>query len=155
MRKAISLILSLLCVGAFTAASVTAEETAGSEKPAMAAKKGRMTSIKGEITEIDATGNNVKVKEKDKEEITIDVTDQTIITAGKIKRSLADLKTGDKVVAKFVEQDGKRVARSIRVATVGKGGGKKQPAPKAEAPQGETPPAEAPQTEAPAAQTPD
>ena len=92
-----------------------------------------MTSIKGEITEIDAAGNNVKVKEKD-QEITISVTDKTIITAGKIKRALSDLKAGDKVVAKFTEEDGKRVARSIRVATVGKGEEKK-PEPKAEAPQ--------------------
>ncbi len=147
MGKAIALVLSLLCAGLLVAASVTAEEAAGNEKPAMASKKGKMTSIKGEITEIDGAGN-VRVKEKENE-ITITVTEKTIITAGKIKRTLADLKAGDKVVAKFTEEDGKKVARSIRVATVGKGGGKKPAAPKAEAPQTETPATDAPPAEVP------
>ncbi len=153
MRKALSLMLSLLCAGAFTAASVMAEEAADGGKAAMGKpaaetkaapmmKKGKMTSMKGEITEVDAAGNNVKVKEKDKE-VTINVTDKTMITAGKTKRSLADLKAGDKVVAKFTDEDGKMVARSIRVATAGKGG-KKAAAPKAEAPKVEAPKAEAP-----------
>lgn len=140
MRKALSLMLSLLCVGAFTAAAVSAEETAGGKvtakpaaegKGAAASKKGRMTSVKGEITEVDPAGSNVKVKEKDRE-LTISVTDKTMITAGKTKRSLADLKAGDKVVAKFTEEDGKRVARSIRVASAGKA--EKKGAPKSEAP---------------------
>lgn len=133
MCKAIALILSLFCVGLFAASSVTAQEAAVDEKPAVAGQKGRMTSIKGEITEIDAAGNHVKVKEKD-QEIIIIVTDKTLITAGKIKRSLADLESGDKVVARFTEEDGKKIARSIRVATVGKGSGKEPPAPEAEAP---------------------
>ncbi|MBI3802841.1 MAG: hypothetical protein HY282_03675 [Nitrospirae bacterium] len=134
MRKSISFILSLLCVGAFTAATVTAEEAAGgkmaTEKPAgemksgdmkamPAAKKGKLTSIKGEVTEVDPAGNNLKIKDKDKE-VTMNVTDKTVITAGKIKKSLADLKAGDKVVAKATEEDGKMVARSIRMASAGK-----------------------------------
>lgn len=148
MRKAIAVVFSLLCAGLFAAASVTAEEAAGDEKPAISAQKGRMTSIKGEITEIDPTGSRVKVKEKN-EEITISVTDNTIITAGKIKRSLADLKAGDQVVARFTDEDGRKIARSIRVATVGKGSGKKPPAP--EAPKEEAPATEAPPAEPPAA----
>lgn len=145
MRKAFTLMLSLLCAGAFAAASVRAEEPAGGKaamgkpaaetKSAPAMKKGKMTSVKGEITEVDPAGNNVKVKEKDKE-VTINVTDKTMITAGKTKRSLADLKAGDKVVAKFTEEDGKMVARSIRVASAGKAE-KKGAAPKTEAPKAE------------------
>lgn len=148
MRKAIAVVFSLLCAGLFATASVMAEEAAGDEKPAISAQKGKMTSIKGEITEIDPTGSHVKVKEKN-QEITISVTDNTIITAGKIKRTLADLKAGDQVVAKFTEEDGKKIARSIRVATVGKGSGKKPPAP--EAPKEEAPATEAPPVEPPAA----
>ncbi|MCG3115677.1 MAG: DUF5666 domain-containing protein [Candidatus Manganitrophus sp. SA1] len=150
MRKAIAVVLSLLCAGLFAAASVAAEEAAGDEKSAVAAQKGRMTSIKGEITEIDPTGSHVKVKEKN-QEVTISVTDNTIITAGKIKRTLADLKAGDQVVARFTEEDGRKIARSIRVATVGKGSGKKPPAPEAEAPREEAPATEAPPVEPPAA----
>lgn len=131
MRRAIVWILSILCAGLFSAASVTAEEAAGDEKPAISAQKGKMTSIKGEITEIDPAGSYVKVREKD-EEITISVTENTLITAGKIKRTLADLKAGDQVVARFTVEDGKKIARSIRVATAGKGSGKKPP--EAEAP---------------------
>lgn len=148
MRRAIVWILSILCAGLFAAASVTAEEAAGDEKPAISAQKGKMTSIKGEITEIDPAGSHVKVREKD-EEITISVTENTIITAGKIKRTLADLKAGDQVVARFTDEDGKKIARSIRVATAGKGSGKKPPAP--EAPKEETPATEAPPAEPPAA----
>lgn len=147
MKRAITLILALLCAGFFAAVSVQAEEAAGGEKPAAAAPKGKMTSIKGEITEIDAAANHVKVKEKENE-ITINVTDKTIITAGKVKRTLADLKSGDKVVAKFTEEDGRKVARSIRVATLGKGGEKK-PSSKTESPKTEAPAPEAPQPEAP------
>lgn len=151
MRKASVLVLSLLCAGLFATASVMAEEAAGDEKPAAPAQKGqkgRMTSIKGEITEIDPAGNLVKMKEKE-QEIIISVTENTIITAGKIKRSLADLKAGDQVVARFTDEDGRKIARSIRVATVGKGSGKKPPAP--EAPKEEAPATEAPPAEPPAA----
>lgn len=148
MRKAIAVVFSLLCAGLFATASVMAEEAAGDEKPAISAQKGKMTSIKGEITEIDPTGSHVKVKEKN-QEVIISVTDNTIITAGKIKRTLADLKAGDQVVAKFTEEDGKKIARSIRVATVGKGSGKKPPAP--EAPKEEASATEAPPVEPPAA----
>lgn len=138
MRKAISLMLSFLCAGAFTAAAVRAEDASGgkmgTDKPAASgemksapsAKKGKMTSVKGEVSEVDAAGNSVKIKDKEKE-VTMSVTDKTIITAGKTKKSLADLKAGDKVVAKATEEDGKMVARSIRVANAGKasGAGKK------------------------------
>lgn len=148
MRRAIAVVFSLLCAGLFSAASVTAEEATGAEKPAISAQKGKMTSIKGEITEIDPAGSHVKVREKD-EEITISVTENTLITAGKIKRTLADLKAGDQVVARFTVEDGKKIARSIRVATAGKGSGKKPPAP--EAPKEETPATEAPPAEPPAA----
>ena len=146
MRKAFALMLSLLCAGAFTAASVMAEEPAGGgkamDKPAAEGKaapmkKHKMTAVKGEITAVDSAGNNIKIKEKDKE-LTVNVTDKTMITAGKTKKSLADLKAGDKVVAKFMEEDGKMVAHSIRVANAGKAG-KKAPAPKAEAPKAEAP----------------
>lgn len=150
MRKAIAVVFSLLCAGLFAAVSVTAEEAAGDEKPTISAQKGKMTSIKGEITEIDPKGSHVKVKEKN-QEITISVTDNTIITAGKIKRTLSDLKAGDQVVARFTEEDGRKIARSIRVATVGKGSGKKPPAPEAEAPKEEAPATEAPPVEPPAA----
>ncbi|MCG3113568.1 MAG: DUF5666 domain-containing protein [Candidatus Manganitrophus sp. SB1] len=148
MRKAIAVVFSLLCAGLFATVSVMAEEAAGGEKPAISAQKGKMTSIKGEITEIDPAGSHVKVKEKN-QEITISVTDNTVITAGKIKRTLADLKAGDQVVARFTEEDGKKIARSIRVATVGKGSEKKPPAP--EAPKEEAPATEAPPVEPPAA----
>jgi len=145
MCKAITLII--LCTGIFTALPVSAEEAAGGER--QAAPKVKMTSIKGEITEVDTAANMVKVKEgKNESEIMIDVTDKTVITAGKVKRTFADLKTGDKIVAKFTEEDGRNVARSIRVATLGKGGAKRQPASETEPP-GEASVTEAPETEAP------
>jgi Cu/Ag efflux protein CusF len=147
MRKVITLIL--LCAGVFFAVvSARAEESVGGETPPAAAPKGRVTSIKGALTEIDTARNRIKVKEKT-DEITIYVTEKTLIAAGKVERTLADLEPGDKVVAKFTEENGKKVARSIRVATLGKGGGTKQVLPEAEIPTEPPAATDAPQAEAP------
>ncbi|MFQ5779919.1 MAG: hypothetical protein ACE5HN_03925 [Nitrospiria bacterium] len=55
--------------------------------------------------------------------ITIDVTDKTIVKAGRQKRPFFDqaagfspLKVGDQVVVRITEEDGKKVAHLIRVA---------------------------------------
>ncbi|MFY9269118.1 MAG: DUF5666 domain-containing protein [Candidatus Manganitrophaceae bacterium] len=127
MRKGLSLIFSLSVVGLLTTTPLFADEMVGEmkgapEKHAASAKAGmkkaKGMAVKGEVAEVDAAGNSLTIKEKEKE-MTISVTEKTIITAGKTKKSLADLKAGDKVVVKVAEVDGKTVAQSIRVA-VGK-----------------------------------
>ncbi len=124
MRKGLGLIFSLSVVGLFMTAPLFADEMVGEMKgatekqvaPAKAGmKKAKSMAVKGEVAEVDVAGNSLKIKEKEKE-MTVSVTEKTIITAGKTKKSLADLKAGDKVVVKVAEVDGKTVAQSIRVA---------------------------------------
>lgn len=137
MRKRMFLVLSLIVAGFYVAPVVMADDAmapkkeGATEKPAMS-KRGKMSTIKGEVTEVDSAANIVKIKDADKE-VTLNVTEKTAITSGKTKKSLADVKAGDKVVAKITQEEGKMTARSIRV---GVGGGKmfKKDAPKMEAP---------------------
>lgn len=41
--------------------------------------------------------------------------DKTTVTVGKEKKTLADVKVGAKVTVKYVEMDGKNVAKSIAI----------------------------------------
>ncbi|HLG22947.1 MAG TPA: hypothetical protein VI382_09025 [Candidatus Manganitrophaceae bacterium] len=98
--------------------------TAEEALPESAPIKGKITYIKGEVTAVDPESRVVKIKERDRE-VVFDVPGQTIMTAGRERRSLADLKTGDKVVVGMTEKEGKLTARSIRMATAAR----KAPAP--------------------------
>ncbi len=92
-----------------TASIAMAQEAKAPPKSKMA-----VIMVKGEVTSVDAAGNTVTVKGKDKE-IKLNVTDKTKIMAGKEKKGLADIKVGDKVAARAMEEDGKTVAKAIRI----------------------------------------
>jgi Cu/Ag efflux protein CusF len=141
MRKAMFWVLLGVIAIVFMAPIVMADETAApkeegaAEKPA-AAKKGKLSTVKGEVLEIDSAANTLKIKETSKKsqenrEVTVNINDRTMITAGKTKKSLADVKEGDKVLARVTEEDGKMTARSIRIGGGVKGMKKKEAAPKA------------------------
>ncbi|MEN2985505.1 MAG: hypothetical protein ABDH16_02425 [Thermodesulfovibrionaceae bacterium] len=73
-------------------------------EPAKAEKaKEKVKSITGEVTAIDTAGKTITVKSK-KQELTIGVTPEQI----------KDIKVGDKVVVKYVEKEGKLVAKSVK-----------------------------------------
>ena len=85
MKKAIAIVLSIMFVFALTTVTFAAEK-----------KAGKGMQVMGEVSNVDAKANTITVKSK-KKEVTVSVDDKTAIMAGKEKKSLADVKVGDKV----------------------------------------------------------
>ena len=118
MKKAISIIVALLFVISLTGLCFAAEKT--NIKPAMkekAAEKEAPVKIKhvgGEVTAVDSKAGTLSVKGK-KEEVSLTTDSKTIIRSGKEKKTLADVKVGDKVRVKYTVVDGKNVAKSIAI----------------------------------------
>jgi|GEM_PF-2687514 len=73
-------------------------------------------TIRGEVGTVDTAASTLSVKEKTKE-VTLSVTDKTIIMEGKEKKALVDIKSGEKIKAKVETKDGKTIAKSIQIAT--------------------------------------
>ena len=123
MKKAIAIIVSVLFVLSVAGLSFAAEkkETAPSatEKaaPAKAEKKApaKVKQASGEVAAVDAKANTLTVKGK-KGDVAVTADDKTSVKIGKDKKSLADVKMGDKVTVKYAETDGKNVAKSILVS---------------------------------------
>jgi Cu/Ag efflux protein CusF len=99
MKKIIAIVVALIFVLAFTAASFAAVKT---------------HSVTGEVTAVDAAAKTVTLKAK-KGEVVISVVEKTSIKEGKEKKSLADVKAGDKVTVRYTEADGKMTAKSIAI----------------------------------------
>ncbi len=138
MKKAIAIIVSVLFVFAVTSLSFAAEEkkaapapaekkaapAAAEKKAAPAEKKAPAAKVKqvtGEVTMVDAKAKTITVKGK-KGDVVIAVDDKT----------LADVKAGDKVTAKYTEADGKNTAKSVKKAAAKKAVEKKAVEKKAE-----------------------
>jgi len=110
-KKVIALIVAVLFVFAVASISFAVEEKKAApapvEKKAEPAKKApKVTQVTGEIKAVDAAAKTItvvkKVKGQDKETV-ISVDDKT----------LADVKVGDKVKAKYTTADGKNTAKSV------------------------------------------
>ena len=122
MKKTIAIVLSLVLMFAFTAVTFAAEKAAPAapaEKaaPAKAEKKApaKVKQVSGEVAAVDAKANTLTVKGK-KGDVMVNADDKTSVKVGKEKKSLADVKAGDKVTVKYAETDGKNVAKSILVS---------------------------------------
>jgi Cu/Ag efflux protein CusF len=121
MKKTIAIVLSLVLMFAFTAVTFAAEKAAvPAEKEA--AKKAVKKQVIGEVTAVDANANTLTVKGK-KGDVMVSTDDKTTIMANKDKKTLADVKAGDKVTVNYTEADGKNVATKVAI--------KAAPAPKA------------------------
>ena len=105
MKKAIAIIVSVLFILSMAGLSFAAEKKA----PA------KVKQVTGEVAAVDAKANTLTVKGK-KGDVTLTADDKTSVKVGKDKKSLADVKAGDKVTAKYAEMDGKNVAKSIVVS---------------------------------------
>jgi Cu/Ag efflux protein CusF len=116
MKKTIAIVLSLVLMFAFTAVTFAAE------KAAVPAKKAVKKEVIGEVTAVDANANTLTVKGK-KGDVMVSTDDKTTIMANKDKKTLADVKAGDKVTVNYTEADGKNVATKVAI--------KAAPAPKA------------------------
>ncbi|MCX5718248.1 MAG: hypothetical protein NTW44_08130 [Nitrospirae bacterium] len=121
MKKIIALIVAVLFVFAVASVSIAAEEKkaapakkeaapAPAEKKAEPAKKAekkaaeKVMQVTGEVAAVDAAAKTITVKGK-KGDVVISVDDKT----------LADVKAGDKVTAKYTSADGKNTAKAVKV----------------------------------------
>jgi len=113
MKKIIALIVAALFVFAVASVSLAADEkkAAPAKKeaaPAPAEKKAekkavaKVMQVTGEVAAVDAAAKTITVKGK-KGDVVISVDDKT----------LADVKAGDKVTAKYTTADCKNTAKSV------------------------------------------
>lgn len=127
MKKALTIILAVLFAFAITSVSLAVEEkkvtaptVAPAEKKAepMTAEKPKVMQITGEVKAVDTKAMTITVTKKMRDKVietVATVTDNTKVTIGKEKKTLADVKVGDKVRLKYVEADGKNTAKSIAI----------------------------------------
>ncbi len=116
MKKAIAIIVSLLFVLSVAGLSFAAEKAAAPAAEKTMEKKApvKVKWLTGEVTAVDAAAMTLTVKGR-KAEVALTVNDKTKIMMGKEKKTLADVKVGDKVSTRYSEVEGKNVAKSIAV----------------------------------------
>lgn len=83
---------------------------------AIAADKVIVKQITGDVVTIDVAVKTLTVKGK-KAEVVITADDKTTVKMNKEKKTLSDIKVGDKVTLKYAEVEGKKIARSIEIKT--------------------------------------
>jgi Cu/Ag efflux protein CusF len=113
MKKAILIVVALLFVFSITSLSFAVEG-----QKAMPAEKPEVEHVGGDVKSVDMKAKTltvVKMLRGKIEEIVVTVDDKTKIKMGKEKKTLADVKVGDKVIAKYTEVEGKNLAKSIAI----------------------------------------
>lgn len=109
MKKATAIIVSVLFVLSLAGVAFAAEKKAPAKKA-----KVKVLSVTGEVLAVDAKAMTLTVKGK-KGEVAVTTDDKTKFAKGK---SLADVKVGDKATVKYVEEDGKNIAKSVMFKAV-------------------------------------
>jgi len=97
MKKALAIIVSVLIVLSVVGFSFAND------------KEHATKEISGEVTAVDTAANTLTIKGKDGE-VVLTTTDGTRFAEGK---TLADVKVGDKLYAKYSEKDGKMMAWKV------------------------------------------
>jgi len=122
------LITAILAAAALTLGAQTVQaSTAVARRPvasrtstSQATEKAEVRRVRGEVTAVEPSANpmtlTMKTKEG-KEELTVgvDVTGKTIIREGKTRKTLSDIRVGDRVWMKYERTDGKLVADYVRI----------------------------------------
>ncbi len=133
-RYLISLLLPLTLFCAFCTQQPEKKglpEKAAREKPAAAKRKPlKIIHVAGETVSVNQKASKLTVRGKDGE-VEIYTTKKTIIYIGKDNGGLSDIAAGDRVTVKYLEIDGKNVARNIFIVREAPDDGK---SPKAESP---------------------
>jgi Cu/Ag efflux protein CusF len=114
-RYLISLLLPLLLLSGSCTQQTEKKalpEKVAREKPAAAKKPLKIIHVAGEMVSVSPKAGKLTVRGKDGE-AEIYATKKTIIYIGRDKSRLSDIAAGDKVTVKYLEIDGKNVARSI------------------------------------------
>lgn len=155
-RYLISLLLPLLLFGVSCTQQPEKKglpERVAREKPAPAAKEKplKIVHLSGETTGVNPKVGRLTIMGKEGE-VDIYATEKTNILIGREKGMLSDIAAGTKATVKYLEIDGKNIARSIFIAQEARE--EKEP-PKAEIPSPQTPekitPDQAPEPPAPKA----
>jgi hypothetical protein len=140
MKKALLIVLAVLISVAFVTTVFAQEKKAEPKKDAPAAApakaevkkevkaevkkevKAKVHQFTGEVTAIDTTAKTLTAK-KGKDEKAFDISNATV---------KAEPKTGDKVLVKYTEKDGKNIASSVTITKAAKKVEAKKDAPAAE-----------------------
>jgi len=96
MKKTIAILFSLVLMFAFTTVALAA-------------------SVTGEVLAVDANAKTLTVKGPKKGEVALSVTEKTKVVEGTEKKSLEDVKVGNKVSATYTEAEGKNTASKIEI----------------------------------------
>lgn len=80
----------------------------------IAADKVIVRQITGDVVTIDVAVKTLTVKGK-KAEVVVTADDKTVVKMNKEKKTLSDIKVGDKVTLKYAEVEGKNIVRSIEI----------------------------------------
>ena len=118
MKKVVSIIVALLFVFSITSLSFAVEG-----QKTMPAEKPKVKQVTGDVKSVDMNAKTlsvVKIVRGKTEETVVTVDDKTKIRMGKEKKTLADVKVGNKVVAKYTEVEGKNLAKSVAIKPVEK-----------------------------------
>jgi Cu/Ag efflux protein CusF len=116
MRKSITILIAFVLIFGLSAVSFAAEKSvAPAEKHAPSTEV--VKKVNGQIGNIDIKAGTLTVKEK-KGELKVSVDSGTKIIAGHSKKTLADLKSGEKVRVNYEIVGGKNIAKRIDVITV-------------------------------------
>jgi Cu/Ag efflux protein CusF len=118
MKKAIAIIVSLLFVLSVAGLSFAAEKAmkkeVAAEKTMEKKAPVKVKWLSGEVSAVDAAAMTLTVKGR-RAEVALTVNDKTSIKMGKEKKTLADVKVGDRVATRYSEVEGKNVAKSIAI----------------------------------------
>jgi hypothetical protein len=132
MKKAFAIVLSMIFVFAVSTLTFAAEEKKAATPAKAEMKKAEKKQITGDVTATDAKANTLTVK-KGMEEVKVTTSDKTTVMAGKDKKTLADIKVGDKVTVDFMTDD-KNTASKIDIKAAAMKKEEKKPAAPAKKP---------------------
>lgn len=121
MRKAISILLSVIFAFFMISLSLAAEEKKTESippKPLKLQTAAKVQQITGEVRALNPTAMSIIVTKKIRDKIletVVTIDNETKILKEKEKKTFLDIKTGDKVVVKYTKVDGKNVAKNISI----------------------------------------
>ena len=117
-----AVVILALCAGVALAAPYGSTNPEGGQAPAAKTAPSRPVhhTVRGEVTAVEPGANppTLVVKAmRGKQELTVgvDITDKTVIRQGKAKKTLADIKVGDRVWMKYEQTKETEVAEEIHI----------------------------------------
>ncbi|OGW40022.1 MAG: hypothetical protein A2Y97_09755 [Nitrospirae bacterium RBG_13_39_12] len=113
MKKITILFVAVVLLFSFASISFATEATKAEH---MVTQKPKVKQITGDIITLDLKAGTLTVKNK-KQEVSLSTDNKTVIKLDKERKTLADLKSGDSVMAKYTQVDGQNIAKSIAIKT--------------------------------------